>query len=83
MSKFPAMRKKVAAAAKAPAARAGFAENPAMKDKRAARQPPSAPPQRSGASDAADPRRPIPPDPGKTTDVEIEEKKAPRKPRRR
>lgn len=76
------MRKKVAAA-RTPEARAGFAEDPSMKETRTARQPPPAPPQRSGASDAADPRRPIPPDPGKATDVEIEERKAPRKPRRR
>jgi|GEM_PF-7110515 hypothetical protein len=37
-------------------------------------------PQDTPGKDASDPRRPIPRDPGKTTDVEIEKK--PRRPRR-
>lgn len=39
--------------------------------------------RRKDQGDASDPSQPIPPDPGKTTDIEIEEKDAPRPPRRR
>lgn len=39
-------------------------------------------PRDKDRGDASDPSRPIPPDPGKTTDIEIEEKDAPRRPRR-
>lgn len=45
------------------------------------RRPPSSDPREDG--DAADPAQPIPPDQGKSTDIEIDEDETPEQPGRR
>lgn len=51
-----------------------------MKRKPTPPRPPVPRPPRSQGEDASDPSRPIPPDRGKVTDVEIDEKKGEKRP---